>query len=72
MKDAKIIFLNKQTYDFDSNDIAKALEFCKDKKVWAIKTKWGVIQPMDEEEFDNVSSAVFDGPIDDGYNYQQD
>lgn len=70
MKDAQIIFLNKQTYDFNSDDIAKALEYCKDKKVWAIKTRWGVIQPMSEEEFDNVSAFVFDGPIDDGASYE--
>lgn len=69
MKDCKIIFCSKQTYDFNSKDLAKALEFCQDKRVWAIKTPWGVLQPMDEETFNNVSQIVFDGGSKDGYAY---
>lgn len=64
MKDCKIIFCNKQTYDFDFNDIKKALEWSKGKNVWAISTPVGILQPMDEETFDNVSTCVFDGPSD--------
>ena len=63
-KDSTIIFLDKRTYDFSFDDIKKALEWAKDKKVWAIKTPVGVLQPMDEETFDNVSQCVFDGPVD--------
>jgi hypothetical protein len=63
-KDCKIIFLNKQTYDFNSKDLAKALEWSKDQKVWAIRTPWGILQPMDEETFDNVAACVFTGPSD--------
>ena len=60
-KDCRIIFTNKQTYDFSSKDLAKALEWSQNQRVWAIKTPWGILQPMDEETFDNVSTIVFDG-----------
>lgn len=60
-KDCEIIFCNKQTYQFSSKDLAKALEWAQDKKVWVFKTPWGVFQPMPEEEFDIISDAVF-GP----------
>jgi len=63
-KDCTIIFLDKKTYDFSFEDIKKALEWAKDKNVWAIKTPVGVLQPMDEETFDNISTCVFTGPCD--------
>ena len=63
-KDCELIFCNKQTYQFSSKDLAKALAWGKDKNIWAVKTPWGILQPMDEETFDNVSTIVFDGPSD--------
>ena len=75
MKDCKIIYTNKQTYEFNSKDLAQALEYAQKLEqsnkvhVWAIKTPWGVLQPMDEEMFENVSSAVFDGGTEDGASY---
>lgn len=78
MKDCKIIFTNKQTYEFESKDLAKALEYAKNLDgekgvhVWAIKTPWGVLQPMDEETFENVSTCVFDGGTEDGASYALD
>lgn len=63
-KDCKIIFLNKQTYDFSSKDLAKALSWAEGQKVWAIETPWGILQPMDKETFENVASCVFTGPSD--------
>lgn len=75
MRDCKIIYTNKQTYDFSSKDLAQALQYAKKLettskvRVWAIKTPWGILQPMDEETFENVSSAVFDGGTEDGASY---
>lgn len=60
-KDSKIIFLNKQVYEFNSKDLQKALAFCQGKPVWAIETPWGVLTVMDKEMYENVSQAVLDG-----------
>lgn len=59
-KDCKIIFCDKKTYDFNSNDLAKALAWCKDKRVYAIKTPWCILTLMSEEEFENVASCMFE------------
>lgn len=67
-----MIFTNKQTYDFAFKDLQKALEWAKGRNVWAIKTPVCVLTLMDPEEFENVSSAVFDGPCDDGASYAND
>lgn len=69
MKDCKIVFTNKQTYEFSFEDLHKAVKFCADKKVWAIETPFGVWQPMDKEFYENTSDAVFGGPIEDGADY---
>ena len=65
-KDCKIVFLNKEVYEFNSADMVKALKFAWEKKsqVWAINTPWGVFQPMDPEEFENVFACVMSGPAD--------
>ena len=65
-KDCKIVFLNKEVYNFNSEDMVKALKFAREKKsqVWAINTPWGVFQPMSPEEFENIFSAVMTGPCD--------
>lgn len=65
-KDCKIVFLDKEVYEFNSDDMVKALKFAWEKKskVWAIQTPWGVFQPMSPEEFENVFSAVMGGPCD--------
>ena len=60
-KNCKLIFTNKQTYDFSFEDIDKAIKWSSEKgNVWAIKTPYGILQPMDEEMFDNVSTAMFE------------
>ena len=63
-KDSRVIFLNKQEHKFKSEDIMKALKFANEHRtqVWAIQTPYGIFQPMDAEEFDNVYSAVMGGP----------
>ena len=65
-KDCKIVFINKEVYNFNSEDMVKALKFAWEKKsqVWAIQTPWGVFQPMAPEEFENIFSAVMTGPCD--------
>lgn len=65
-KDCKLIFLNKEVHEFRSEDIIKALKYSHENKskVWAISTPWGVFQPMDEDEFDNIFTAVMSGPCD--------
>ena len=65
-KDCKIVFLDKQVYEFNSEDMVKALKFAdaNKSKVWAIHTPWGVFQPMSPEEFENIFSAVMAGPCD--------
>lgn len=65
-KDCKIIFLNKEVYEFSFEDIGKALMWAKENNnnVWAIETPAGILQPMDEETFENVMSFTFDGPAD--------
>lgn len=65
-KDCKIVFLNKEVYEFNSDDMVKALKFAdaNKSKVWAINTPWGVFQPMSPEEFENVFAAVMGGPVD--------
>ena len=72
-KDCKIIFTNKQTYDFKFEDLTKAIKWSQDKnanqssaglqtnkvcQVWAIKTPFGIFQPMDEEMFENTYDAI--------------
>lgn len=57
-KNCKIVFLDKTTYDFKFDDLSKAILWARGRKVWAIKTPYGVFQPMAEEEFDNVFDAV--------------
>lgn len=64
VKDCEMIFCNKQTHKFNSKDLAKALQFGQTHNIWAIKTPWGILQPMDEDTFDNVSACVFTGPTD--------
>ena len=59
-KDCEIIFCNKQTYQFSSKDLAKALAWGKDKNIWAIKTPWMILTVMDPEEFEHVSDAMFE------------
>lgn len=70
-KDCEIVFCNKQTYKFNSKDLAKALEFCMDKRVFAIETPWGVLSLMDKETFDNVKGFVMDGPAQGGEGYDK-
>lgn len=71
IKDCEIIFCNKQTYKFASKDLQKALEFCKDKRVYAIDTPWGVLSILSREEFENVKSFVMDGPVEQGTGYEE-
>lgn len=70
--DCQIIFLNKDTYDFHSKDFVKAMEWAQKRPVWAIKTPWGIFQPMDAETFEHIRDAVFDGPELDGASYGED
>lgn len=65
-KDCKLVFCDKQVHDFSSDDLIKALEYASKNKsrVWAIKTPWGVFQPMSPEEFDNVFDAVMNATTD--------
>lgn len=65
-KDCKIVFLDKKVYEFNSEDMVKALKFADENKskVWAINTPWGVFQPMSPEEFENIFAAVMTGPCD--------
>lgn len=72
MKDSKIVFCNKQTYEFAFDDLAKAVKFCEGKRVWAIETPHGIWQPMDKDFYENTSDAVFGGPIEDGASYGED
>ena len=70
-KDCEIIFCNKQTYKFNSADLAKALKFCEDKRVFAIYTPWGVLSMMDKETFENVRDCVMGGPATRGEGYEE-
>lgn len=65
-KDCKIVFLDKKVYEFNSEDMVKALKFAHENKskVWAVNTPWGVFQPMSPEEFENVFTCVMSGPAD--------
>lgn len=65
-KDCELIFCDKQIHKFFNGDIVRALQYASEHKstVWAIKTPWGVFQPMSPEEFDNVFDAVM-SPVDD-------
>lgn len=57
-KDCEITFLNKKTYEFNHEDLLVALDKTKDMGVWAMRTPWGIFQPMDAEMYDNVKDAV--------------
>ena len=60
-KDCQIVFCDKKTYEFNSKDLQKALAFCQGKRVYGIRTPWGVLSIIDPEEFDFVTSEVFGG-----------
>lgn len=70
VKDCEIIFNDKKTYKFSSNDLAKALAYCQGKPVFAIDTPWGVLSIIDREGFEFVRDAVFDGPGNPGVGYR--
>ena len=65
-KDCKVVFLNKQVYEFAFEDLAKAVKYAWEHKsqVWAINTPYGVFQPMSPDEFENIFAAVMTGPCD--------
>lgn len=65
-KDCKVVFLDKQVYEFNHENMVKALQYADQNKskVWAITTPWGVFQPMSPEEFENIFDAVMTGPCD--------
>lgn len=71
-KDCEIIFANKQTYKFNSKDLAKALAYCQGKSVFGIDTPWGVLSIIDREGFEFVRDAVFDGPSDPEEGYREE
>lgn len=71
-KDCEIIFSNKQTYKFNSKDLAKALAYCQGKSVFGIDTPWGVLSILDRESFEFVRDAVFDGPSELGEGYREE
>lgn len=72
VKDCEIIFANKQTYKFNSKDLAKALAYCQGKSVFGIDTPWGVLSIIDREGFEFVRDAVFDGPSEPGVGYREE
>lgn len=65
-KDCKVVFCNKQIYEFNSENMVKALKYAYEKKeqVWVIETPWGVFQPMGREEYEAIFDAVMAGPCD--------
>lgn len=61
-KDCEIVLLNKFTHKFALKDLHKALKWGSENGgIWAISTPYGVLQPMDEEAFENVSACMFEG-----------
>lgn len=60
MKDSKILFTSGQVYEFNSSDLTKALDFCRDKNILGIETPWGVLSLVDTNTFKNVMEVFND------------
>ena len=59
-KDCEIVFANKQTYKFNSKDLAVALKETQGKNIFAINTPWCVLQLFDRDHFEHLMEFMFE------------